>query len=488
MKIAIVAAEISPWAKAGGLADVIGSLPAAFKRAGADPAVIVPGYSSILTAIPAKQVGSLMTAHVGVDVHQFRVLQADGPDGVPLYLIDHPGFFARAGIYGERGGDYLDNLRRFIFFGKAAAMTIAEIVRPDVIHAHDWHAAVAPIVLRADPALRARTQNAIVAYTIHNLAFQGLYDVSDFPLLGIDWSYFTMEGLEFFGRMNLMKGAVMLADGASTVSPTYAREVTTDPNLGFGLEGVLRHLGDRFVGILNGADYREWDPQADPMIAAKYGPKRPAGKRACRTALRSAVGLPERGCPVVGMVTRMTSQKGCDLLRDALDDLIALDVQLVMLASGDTLLEQFFRAAEKRYPENLRVLAEFDNPMAHRIQAGSDAFLMPSRFEPCGLTQMYALKYGTAPIVRATGGLRDTVTDFDPAAGTGNGFVFEEYTADALLEAVRKMTTVFANPGAWRRLMQNCFAADFSWDRAAQTYLDWFNQLETQRNPKADLR
>ena len=480
MKIAIVAAEISPWAKAGGLADVIGALPAAFKRAGADPAVILPAYSSILTNLPAKQIGSLMTVNVGIDAHQFRVLQAGGRD-VPLYLIDHPGFFARAGIYGDRGGDYLDNLQRFVFFGRAAATTASEIVQPDVVHAHDWHAAVAPVVLRADPSLRARARGTIIAYTIHNVAFQGLYSAAEFPLLGIDWSYFTMESLEFYGQMNLMKGAVMLSDGASTVSPTYAREITSDPALGFGLEGALRGRGDRFVGILNGADYREWNPQTDPSIAAKYGPKRLTGKRVCKSNLRETLHLPENDGPLIGMVTRMTSQKGCDLLRDALDGLMRLDVQLVMLASGDPGLEDSFRSAEKRYPQRLRIVTRFDDALAHRIQAGSDAFLMPSRFEPCGLTQMYALKYGTAPIVRATGGLRDTVAEFDVDQGTGNGFLFEDYRAEALLDAVTRMTTVFANTAAWKRLMQNCFAADFSWDRAARDYLAWFDRLEARR-------
>jgi starch synthase len=484
MKIAIVAAEISPWAKVGGLADVIGALPAALRRAGADPAVILPGYSSILSNLSAKQVGTLMTVRVGADAHHFRVLQTKDADGVPLYLIDHPEFFAREGVYGERGSDYPDNLRRFIFFGKAAAATIADLVHPDVVHAHDWHAAVAPIVLRADPDLYQRTRAAMVAYTLHNLAFQGIYDSSEFPLLGIDWSYFTIEYLEFFGRMNLMKGATMLADGASTVSPTYAHEIASDPDRGFGLEGVLRHKGNRLVGILNGADYREWDPQGDSLIAAKYGPKHPSGKRLCNRELRNSVRLAERACPVIGMVTRMTAQKGCELLRDALEGLMALDLQLVMLASGDPALEQFFRAAEKRYPDNLRVTTRFDNAAAHRIQAGADALLVPSRFEPCGLTQMYALKYGTAPIVRATGGLRDTVVEFDRTSGSGNGFVFEDYTTEALIEAVRRMKAAFADSRAWRRLMQNCFAADFSWDRAAHDYLTWFERLEGQRAPQ----
>ncbi len=482
MKIAIVAAEISPWAKVGGLADVIGALPAALKHAGAEPAVILPAYGSILSRLPVMQVGPAMTAYLGVEAHQFRVLHAEDPHGVPLFLIDHPGFFARDGVYGERGADYADNLRRFVFFGKAAAMTVAELIKPDVMHAHDWHASVATIAARGDAMLKSRLSRTAIAFTIHNLAFQGIYSVSDFPLLGIDWSYFGIEGLEFFGRMNLMKGAVVLSDGASTVSPSYAREVTTDLDLGFGLEGVLRHKGAHFVGILNGADYREWDPARDALIAAQYSGSKPDGKRVCARDLRESLKLPPwDDCPIVGMVTRLTTQKGADLLRDALEDVMAIDLQLVMLASGDKAFEDFFSAAEKRHPDRMRVVMQFDNAMAHRIQAGADAFLMPSRFEPCGLTQMYALKYGTAPVVRATGGLRDTVAEFDPAAGRGNGFAFDDYEPAAMIAALKRMAAVFAKPPLWRKLVANCFAANFSWAESARHYIEWFTALRRER-------
>jgi starch synthase len=482
VKIAIVAAEISPWAKVGGLADVIGALPAALKDAGAEPAVIVPGYKSILAKLAAAPVGPAMTVHLGAEAHPFRVLRAEDSHGLPIYLIEHPGYFGRDGVYGDKRGDFPDNLRRFVFFGKAAAMAAAEIVKPAVLHAHDWHAAVAPIVARADPVLRERLARTTVAFTIHNLAFQGIYSAAEFALLGIDRSYFGIEGLEFFGRINLMKGAIVMADGASTVSPSYAREITADPELGFGLEGVLRQKGERFVGILNGADYREWNPAHDDLIAARYTPAMPDGKRVCARDLRDALGLPgwdDRA--LIGMVTRLTSQKGCDLLRDALDAVMAQGVQLVMLASGDQTLEEFFAAAQRRFPDQFRIISEFDNPMAHRIQAGCDAFLMPSRFEPCGLTQMYALKYGTAPIVRATGGLRDTVDEFDPATGRGTGFVFERYDAGELVAALARMTAVFAKPPAWRKLVANCFAQDFSWAQSARHYLEWFAALARSR-------
>jgi starch synthase len=279
-----------------------------------------------------------------------------------------------------------------------------------------------------------------------------------------------------------MKGAIALADGVSTVSPTYAREVSSDPELGFGLEGVLRAKGDRFVGILNGADYTEWDPSIDPMIAAKYTPARREGKAICRSALCKLAGLPARDdTPIVGMVTRMTPQKGVNLLGDALDAMMSLGVQLVMLASGDPALETFFKAAEERFAGQLRVWLAFDNALAHKIQAGSDIFLMPSRFEPCGLTQMYALKYGTAPLVRATGGLKDTVTEFDPQRGTGNGFMFTDYRADAMVNSMARARRLYEDRAAWRRLMDNCFAADFSWTVSARQYLRWFDDLNRAR-------
>jgi starch synthase len=482
MKLAIIAAEISPWAKAGGLADVIGALPAAMRDAGAEPVVIVPAHKSILERVRAEPLGATMAVAVGGERREFRVLRAENSHGVPLLLIDHAAYFDRDGVYGDGGRDYPDNLRRFIFFGRAAALVAAEHVQPDVIHAHDWHASVAVIVMHADPGMRERLARAVSVLTIHNLAFQGIFDADDFPLLGIDRSYFGIEGLEFFGRMNLMKGAIVLADGVSTVSPTYAREISSNSGLGFGLEGVLRGKGAEFRGILNGADYREWDPAGDESIAATYSAAKPIGKRICTRALREDLALPpwdDRA--LVGMVTRMTAQKGCDLLRDGFAGAMDLGLQLVMLSDGDPELEKFFAAAEKRYPEQFRLILRFDNAMAHRIQAGADAFLMPSRFEPCGLTQMYALRYGTAPIVHATGGLRDTVTEFDPAAGTGTGFAFEDYQPEALIGALNRMSRVFATPPAWRKLMANAFAADFPWAASARHYLDWFAALRRKR-------
>ena len=351
MKIAIVAAEITPYAKAGGLADVIGALPGALAAAGCEVSVVFPGYRSALKILSGAFVADRLTVEVGARQERFTVRGAPGAGGVRYYLIEHPEYFGREGIYGEKGRDYPDNLRRYVFFGRAAAETIARLIKPDVVHAHDWHAAMVPIVIGADPAMRESFARALSIFTIHNLAFQGICDAGEFPILNLDWSYFSIDCLEFFGNINLMKGAVMLADGASTVSPTYAREVTTSAELGFGLEGVLRHKGARFVGILNGADYHEWDPARDEIIATRYEPSTREGKRACTADLRQRVGLPAaEGAPVIGMITRMTPQKGLDLLKDALDAVMAMDLQLVILGSGDPGLESYFREAEARYP------------------------------------------------------------------------------------------------------------------------------------------
>ena len=483
MKIALIAAEIGPHAKVGGLADVVNALPRALINAGADPSIIVPGYKVLLDNLAAEPFAEDQAIMLGPSREQFKVLRAQGAGGVPLYLIDHPNFFGREGIYGDKNGDYPDNSQRFIFFGRAAAMTAA-MLHPDVLHAHDWHAAVAPIVVRANAAMRSQFATTSSFFTFHNLAFQGICERDLFPLLGIDESWFSINGLEFYGRINLMKGAMVLADAVSTVSPTYAFEVAHSPELGFGLDGVLRAKGDRFVGILNGADYDEWNPATDRLISTRYSPNRRNGKKACLYDLREEMKLPHRRTtPIIAMVTRMTTQKGVDLLAAALDRLIALNVQIVMLASGDPQLEQFFKSAEDQYPDNLRVNLRFDNALAHRIQAGSDMFMMPSRFEPCGLTQMYALKYGNAPVVRATGGLRDTVAEFDPISGRGNGFVFEQFEPEALVAATARAVDTFRTPPRWRQLMDNCFKADFSWARVATEYLDWFGRIHKQRSP-----
>ncbi len=472
---------MGPYAKAGGLADVIGALPQALQSVGAQPSIILPAYSSILEHYETAVLDEYRELMLGSQPQRYRVLRGK-TSNIPLFLIDHPEFFARNGIYGEKGVDYPDNAARFIFFGRAAAELVDEL-NPNLINAHDWHAASAVIASRADHRLNANLAKTTVVFTLHNLAFQGIFESSDYQLLGIDWSWYSTRYLEFFGRVNLMKGAIALADGVTTVSPTYAHEVANSSEFGFGLEGSLRDKGNHFVGILNGADYDEWDPTSDDFISVRYTPSRRTGKKACLYDLREELHLPHRlGVPVIGMVTRMTEQKGIPLLAQALDQVMTMDLQLVMLANGDPQMEQFFQDSERRYPEKLRVILGFDNRLAHHIQAGSDMFLMPSQYEPCGLTQMYALKYGTVPIVRATGGLKDTVIDFDPATDNGNGFTFAKFTPEALTEAVHRALDTYRDTKRWRQLMTNCFQADFSWDRAAREYLAWFEKLLDERS------
>ncbi|MGD0290306.1 MAG: glycogen synthase GlgA [Candidatus Binataceae bacterium] len=489
MNVAIVAAEMGPHAKAGGLADVIGALPQALARRGVTTSVIVPGYRALLEKLTTTVVADGLGIVMGGVREAFRILRAEGAGGVAIYLIDHSDYFDRDGIYGDRGEAYPDNNRRYVFFGRAA-LAAADLIRPDILHTHDWHAATAAIVMRAAPGMRARFAATLSVFTIHNLAYQGILTPAEFPLIGIDPSWFSVESLEFWGSANLMKGAIVLADGVSTVSPSYAEEVAHDPTMGFGLDGVLRAKGDRFRGILNGADYDEWDPARDRYIPKPYSPHKRAHKKLCLDLLRDDLKLPHppksQPVPMVGMVTRMTAQKGIDLLAEALDGIMALNLQLVMLSSGDPALERTFLDAERRYPQRMRVILGFNDAMAHRIQAGSNMFLMPSRFEPCGLTQMYALKYGTVPVVRATGGLRDTVSEFDPKTMTGNGFVFTPYTVAALTAALARAIAVYGRPSQWSRLMGNCFKSEFSWDRAAGEYLEWFERL--RRADRAAVR
>jgi starch synthase len=481
VKVAILAAELAPWAKAGGLADVIAALPAAMAEAGAEPSIIVPAYRSILDAIDAPAIEGDFKVPLGSTSEPFSLRRGSLRD-IPLYLIDHPGFSERPGIYGDNGLDYPDNLRRFALFGRAAASVAARIIKPDVLHAHDWHAALAPVVARADPELEIHLRDALTVFTVHNLAFQGIFEAAEYPVLSLGSSWFSAGCLEFYGRINLVQAAVALSDAVSTVSPSYAREIVQDPSLGFGLEAVFRGRGERFRGILNGADYNEWDPRQDLSIPLNFGPSDPGGKQGCTAALRAEFGLPQNVHePLLGMVTRLTPQKGIDLVVESIGRMAALGLQLVILGSGESQWEEALRQAAGRYPDCLRLRLGYDEALAHRIQAGAEIFLMPSQFEPCGLTQMYAMRYGTIPIVRATGGLCDTVTEFNRASGEGTGFLFDDYHVETMIGVLERAVDTYHAPELWARLMQNAFAADFSWARAAREYLDWFGQLRAAK-------
>jgi len=404
------------------------------------------------------------------------------PSGIPLWLVEQPRFFDREGLYGEAGRDYPDNLARFTFFCRAVAAWLGRAAwAPDVIHCNDWQTALLPVLLRVEGASRAAT-----VLTIHNLAYQGRFPAEQFPLTGLPPSVFTVRGLEFWGEVNLLKGGLYFADVLNTVSETYAREIQT-PEFGAGLDGVLRDRREDLYGILNGVDYRAWDPAVDPLLPARYSAEDLAGKGVCKQALQRELGLREAPeVPLIGMVTRLADQKGLDLVAAVLDDLLARGVQFVLLGTGEPRYHALFAGLAARHPSQVGVRLGFDDPLAHRIEAGADIFLMPSRYEPSGLNQLYSLRYGTVPVVRRTGGLADSIVDATPEAlarGTANGFVFEAYAPAALIAALSRALHAFRDPATWSALQRRGMREDFSWARSAGRYVELYARAAARATP-----
>ena len=468
------AAEIFPLVKTGGLADVVGALPHALAAAGADVRLLLPGLPAILDAVsrPRKvfEGGPLFgAARVTLRLGRFKA-GAKGPD-VQAYVIDAPWLYARDGgpYQGPDGKPWDDNLQRFALLGWAAAHLAAGELdpawRPDILHAHDWHAALACSYLRAHPGAHARS-----VFTIHNLAFQGLFAQDDFGLLGLPRRFMQPDGLEFHGWLSFMKGGLVHADRLTTVSPTYAREITT-PEFGCGVEGVLRTRSADLSGILNGVDYGHWDPATDAALPARFDARDLGGKAVCKAALQREFGLDARtDAPLIGIVSRLSEQKGLDLALAALPALRAEGVQLAILGSGDAPLERAFADAAAAHPGQVGVHIGYDETLAHRVIAGADLILVPSRFEPCGLTQLYGMRYGTLPLVRRVGGLADTVDD-------ASGFIFEAADASSLIEAARRAVLTLREPARWRAMQQTAMARDHSWSAAAARYLALYRSL-----------
>lgn len=472
LKILMVAAEAVPFVKTGGLADVIGSLPAALRRHDCDVRVAIPRYAGIASDLVTAAPLASQTIDFEGQLQNATIHRATA-DGVPFYLIDAPQYYNRQRLYG-----FEDDALRFGFFCRAC-LDLPQAVgwQPDVIHCHDWHAALLPVYQHLAAPARAAT-----VFTVHNLAYQGVTAAAYMPRLGLPWELFNYHQLEFYGQLNPMKGGLVFADALTTVSRGYAAEITT-AEYGAGLNGVLRERADHLAGILNGIDYARWNPRTDPHLTAHYGPDDLAGKAACKRDLLQRLGLPLPGnkpMPVIGIVSRLSEQKGFDLVERALEAIVAMGCYLVVLGSGSEHFMRLFAAMQRRYPRAIACeLGRFNNELAHRIYAGSDIFLMPSHYEPCGLGQMIALAYGTVPVVRATGGLADTVHEFDVLTGEGNGFVFHDYTAPALIEAVRRAVDCYRGPG-WNRLVANTFACDFSWDQSALQYIGLYESLLPQ--------
>ena len=465
-----------PLAHTGGLGDVAGALPAALCALGADVRVMLPMYSSVR----ARAVKQLKPLAIGSPdgVHAASIVPARSPDtDIPLLLVDCPPLFDRAGgPYGDQTGtDWPDNLARFGMLSQAASIVAgtSSPVRwmPQVLHANDWQTGLAVALLATH-----RDGRASSLFTIHNLTFLGLFPGAQFSTLGLPQSAFGVDGLEFYGDISLMKAGIFYADRVTTVSPTYAREIQT-PQFGAGLDGLLSLRGGELAGILNGADYTRWDPAADALLATRYSPDDISGKADCKAALQREMGLDRRtDAFLIGSVSRLTTQKGLDLLMSALPDLMDGKLQIALLGSGDHAMERSWLDATHKYPGRIAARIGYDEPLSHRIEAGADAFVMPSRFEPCGLNQMYSLRYGTPPIVHRVGGLADSVED-----GV-TGFVFDEPRAGALAAAVKRAQQLFEKPRAWRALQLHGMAKDFSWQRAAHEYLGIYKSVMHRRS------
>jgi len=480
MKVLFLASEVAPFAKTGGLADVAGALPLALHQQGQEVAVFLPKYRMVSeNGFSCESTGVKLAIPVGEQAIPCAIEKTAFPGtDVPVYLVVCDPYFDREGLYQKNGRDYPDNLERFTLFNRAILETVKRIgFKPDVIHANDWQTALVPTYLKTLLADDPFFQGVPTLYTVHNLAYQGSFPKEQLPLMGLGPEVFSIDGLEFYGSVNLMKGGLVFADRLSTVSRRYSEEIQTE-EFGCGMEGVLKARRHVLTGILNGVDYTTWNPETDSLIAKTYSAGDRSGKAVCKQALQARYGLPQRAdVPLLGVISRLADQKGFDLLAEIFDSLMAMEVQFVLLGTGDPKYHKLFEQMAKRYPDRCGIALSFDNALAHQIEAGADLFLMPSRYEPCGLNQMYSLKYGTIPVVRATGGLADTVEDFDPRTGKGNGFVFLEPEPKAFLDAIRRALRTYARKEVWDALVVRAMESDFSWDRSARQYLALYRQM-----------
>ncbi len=470
MHIAFAASECVPFSKTGGLADVVGALPRALAALGHQVSVYLPRYRQTKLTDPQTVVRSITVPYD--DKYRFcSVVTAGSSAGIKFYFVEYPQYFDRDALYGTPAGDYPDNAERFAMFSRAVLESSKILGVPHVFHCHDWQSALVPVMLRTlyaeDPAFR----EVATVFTIHNMGYQGLFPPETLPLLMLPWDLLTISKMEFFGQVNFLKGALVLADFVTTVSKKYSQEIQTT-EYGFGLEGVLRNRAATVTGILNGVDYEEWSPQTDRFAMAKYSSQDLSGKLQCKHDLLHAFGVANADAkvPVIGIVSRFAAQKGFDLIAQIMDRLAREEMIVVALGTGDKPYEEMFQRLNKQFPNKIAAKVAFDNAIAHKIEAGADMFLMPSRYEPCGLNQIYSLKYGTVPIVRATGGLDDTIEPWDARTGKGTGFKFTDYTGEALLATIKQALLAYQDPSSWQTLMRNGMSRDFSWGASAREY------------------
>ncbi len=483
LKILIASSEVAPFAKTGGLADVAGSLPKALERLGHDVRVILPKYEMVDKGrFPQTKVLDRLSLPMSDRLVDSAVYETQLGEAIPVYLLANEAYYGRPELYRTAEGDYPDNAERFIYFSKAIPEIARRLdFRPDCIHCHDWQSGLVPLFLRTlyrnDPFF-AQTGTL---FTIHNIGYQGLFWHYDWHLLGIGWEYFTPEGIEFYGNINLLKAGIVYSQIVNTVSKTYSREIQT-PEFGSGLEGVLGAREKDLFGILNGVDYEDWSPSSDPWITANYDDRHLAGKSTCKMDLLREFGLPpEPQWPILGVISRLTPQKGFDLLAEIMEDLMERDLFFILLGTGDQAYHDLLADIARRFPRKAGIRIGFDNALAHKIEAGSDIFLMPSRYEPCGLNQLYSLKYGTIPVVRSTGGLADTIQNYSPRTQKGNGFSFKDYSSPKLLAAIDRALSLYQDRRRWKDLMRRAMREDYSWEASAQQYLKLYRKAQLEK-------
>lgn len=470
LHVVMVSAEAHPFAKTGGLAEVAGALPLALARIGHRVTLVLPRYRGVAADGVEPAILS-----IGGRAQEVGFAKQRLADGVEAVLVDAPDLFDREGLYGTSAGDYPDNAWRFAVFGRAALEYVRRTgERPSIIHTHDWQTGLVPAYQKMHFSSDPLVGGVPAIFTIHNLAFQGVFPPATLDEIGLGWEVFNLQAMEYWGQISYLKAGINFSEKITTVSPNYGREIVT-PELGFGFDGVLSRRRADLIGILNGIDTDRWNPAADPFVPARFTADDLSGKRQAKQLLLEAAGFAADtrrvDRPVIGLISRLTDQKGMDLIAAAADDLMTLDVTWTMLGSGEPRYEELWRWLASRHPDRVSATIGFDERLAHQIEAGADAFLMPSRFEPCGLNQLYSLRYGTVPIVRATGGLEDTVDDYDPETGRGTGFKFRNYTPAALVETVRRAVELYGNRGAWTRLQVAGMRQDHSWDVSAREYV-----------------
>jgi starch synthase len=472
MRVLFATSEISPFSRAGGLADVSQALPKVLARMGHEVFVATPKYRQ------ARNVkSSLKPLDISLEVpisfmkKSARVFQANLEDRVTVYLIGQDDLYDREGLYGNEYGDYQDNAERYIFFSRAVLeLCLTLKLKPDIVHCNDWQTGLVPVYLKTlyadDPSLRSTAS----LFTIHNLGYQGLFWHYDLHLTGLGWELFTPGALEFFGKLNLMKGGIVFADILNTVSPSYREEILTQAN-GFGLEGVLKTREDDLYAVLNGVDSQVWDPAKDPLLPVSYTPSTLGNKKICKTHLQELFHLKKRGePPIIAIISRLLDRKGLDLVSQIFPRLMELDLQIILMGQGVDQYQSWATEMVEKYPGLVGLEMGYNEPLAHQIQAGADILLMPSRYEPCGLDQLYALKYGTIPIVRAVGGLEDTVEDYDSSKDQGTGFKFKEYEWEKLIQTIQRALSVYRDKPRWQHLIQRAMSQDFSWEKSAAQY------------------